>query len=361
MKVGLIVTGDLELQPYLFYYTDVLDSLNMEYDYICMNRDTINKTIYNNHKVIAFGSKRTIKRSNVLKVLDYYLFSRAVMNYLGNNKIYSCLIVFTIPGALFLKKFLQKQFNNRYVFDIRDYSLLYRFFSSSVANLIFNSLFTSISSEGFLKWLPKSNNYVISHNCNKRLLLNSGEQNVGISSDKIIVLTIGRIRDYSITKRFIEALGDRKDISIVICGTGYVKDHLQKIFKTKYANLNFIGQYNKDDELSIVRRSSLINIILPNNILSNSLLSNRFYNGIIGRRPLIVNQESYHARFVYDYNLGIVMKSNDNLYDEIVKYVLNFDSQLFNNGCDELIKLIINDINKFEFRLVSSLNSIIIE
>jgi N-acetylglutamate synthase-like GNAT family acetyltransferase len=69
---------------------------------------------------------------------------------------------------------------------------------------------------------------------------------------------------------------------------------------------------------------------------------------------VIVNHESYQAHFVRKYNLGIVIKSEDNLYEEIVKYVSTFNSDLFTQGCDHLNEIIYADICKFESKLISS-------
>lgn len=353
MKIALIVPGDLELQPYLFNYTDVFDSNNISYDYISWNRDMESPNIYNDHKVVSFGTKSSVSKKNIFKLLDYLIFSRNVIRYLKNNH-YDYVIIFTIPNAIFLKGFLFRFFKNKYLLDIRDYSVLYPYFKKSINKLVSFSLFTSISSHGFLSWLPINSNYIISHNILKSSLVKSFQYKVALDLNDLTVLTIGRIRDYSINKKFIEALGNKENIKILIAGTGTIKDRLEIFFKSRYNNIFFTGKYKKEDESSIVNSSSILNIILPKDTLSTSLMSNRFYLGIANRKPLIVNQESHQAHFVRKYNLGIVIKSEDNLYENIVKYVSKFNSDLFTQGCDHLNEIIYADICKFESKLISS-------
>jgi hypothetical protein len=354
MKIALIVPGDLVLQPYTFYYTDILDCYNIEYEYIYFARDVKLQGVFNNKKTTPLGKKSSIETSNVYKIFSYYIFSKAVRRYLINND-FDYVFVFTLPNAIFLKSFLLKNYRNKFVFDIRDYSVMNVFFKNSIEALVSNSLFTAISSKGFLTWLPNKYNYVLSHNTAKRSLFYSGYDDICLNLKSLKILTIGRIRDYSTNKRIIERLGNKKNIQIVISGVGFIKDALELYFDSKYNNLTFTGSYKKNEELLIVNSASFLNLILPNDIASRTLMTNRFYLGVICRRPLIVSEKSYQSIIVEEFSLGIVLKSNDNLHDAIVEYVKNFDKKIYEKGCNDLIDIIHNDVLVFESKLINSL------
>jgi hypothetical protein len=355
MKLALIVPGDLELQPYVFYYTSVLDRNSINYEYIQWCRDMTNKDFFNNKKVVSLGNKSSIKKNNILKIIDYYTFSREVINYIKKNK-FDFLVVFTIPNALFLKRFLMRQYRSRFIFDIRDYSLMNIFFKKSIEAVITNSLFTTVSSTGFLKWLPKNYSYTLSHNIAKSSLIFSCDDDIILNCDPLKLLTIGRIRDYEVNKNIIKILAEKTNMQLIIVGVGHVKDKLERYFFSKFNNVIFGGFYNKNEELQIVKAANMINLIMPNNTLSCTLMSNRFYSGINYRRPLIVNENSHHANYVHKYNLGIVLKSYKNMYTDIIKYTKSFDQKIFKKGCDDLIAEINNDILVFESKLISSFN-----
>jgi hypothetical protein len=357
MKIALIVPGDLELQPYLFYYTDILDCRNIEYEYIYFARNSKIQGVFNNKKATNLGTKSPIEKSIFIKIIHYYIYSKAVRRYLINND-FDYLFVYTLPNAIFLKSFLLKNYRNKFVFDIRDYSVMTVFFKNSIEALVSNSLFTAISSKGFLTWLPKNYNYVLSHNTAKSSLFYSGYDDICLNLESFKILNIGRIRDYATNKRIIERLGNKKNIQIVIAGVSFIKDALELYFDSKYNNLTFTGSYTKNEELLIVNSASFLNLILPNDISSRTLMANRFYLGVICRRPLIVSETSYIASTVEEFNLGIVLKSNDDLHDAIIEYVKNFDKEIFEKGCNDLIDIIHNDVLVFESKLINSLKVI---
>ena len=63
---------------------------------------------------------------------------------------------------------------------------------------------------------------------------------------------------------------------------------------------------------------------------------------------MIVNEESIHASFVKKYNLGLIVNSEDDIYERIIDYKASFDYKIFINGCNDIIKIIKNDIRVFQ-------------
>lgn len=355
MKIAIILSGSIESQPYIRYYTDVLDTLNeVEYEFICWNRDEKNPLFYNNHKIISIDVSGSITNSNFKKIYDYFLFSKKVTNYLNENR-YDFLIIHTLVNAVFLKKILLRYYKNKYVFDIRDYSPIYPFTKHILTNIVKNSFFTVISSEGFLDWLPKSSKYILGHNVSKQKLVLPFIENqlLDLKNKELTVLTIGKIRDFSSNARVIVNLGDKSKIKMVFAGSGIESKKLETFSINKYSNVLFTGIYKKTEEGAIVNLSHFINIVLPINRLSNTLISNRFYLGLTHRRIMIVNQESFHAKYVKKYNLGIIVKSEDDIFQKITEYILFFDYALFEKGCIDLLNLIEKDIVSFEKKLAS--------
>ncbi len=353
MRIAIILSGNLVMQPYIKYYTDVFDSLNMDYEYVCWDRDFINPIIYNNHKVIAFNISGSIKNKQYRKLYDYYRYSQFVRNHIDNSQ-YDFLLIHTITSAVFLNRYLNKNFNFKYIFDIRDYSIIYPFVKKKVTHLITNSIFTAISSLGYLNWLPKENSYVLSHNVSKSYLETTFKSTEELfKNDKINILTIGQIRDFSSNKRVIKALGNKNKIKMIFAGSGIEKEKLEYFAMNKYTNIVFTGRYKKEEESFIVQSADFINIVLPIDVLSNTLISNRFYLGILHRKPIIVNEESFQANYVKKFNLGLIVKSEDDIYEKLIEYINNFDFKAFNKGCNDIIEIIKKDITIFENYIIN--------
>ncbi|UQD56125.1 hypothetical protein [Flavobacterium sp. K5-23] len=349
MKVGIVLSGNIESQPYVSYYTDVFDNIDIDYEYICWDREKVNPSVYNNHNVISIDVKGSVRNNNFRKLYDYWLFSKNVKNHLDKNH-YDFLLIHTIVNGVFLKNYLIKYYKNKYIFDIRDYSPIYPFVKNTVEKIITQSLFTSVSSEGFLKWLPNKSKVVISHNVSKysldvSLLNNNGLLN---NNDSITILTIGKIRDFYSNKRVINDLGNKQGIKMIFSGSGIESEKLETFSLNNYNNILFTGPYEKKDESTFVKSSNMLNIVLPKNILSTSLISNRFYLALTHRKLMIVNEESFQATFIKKYNLGIIVKSEDDIYVKMMEYIKDFDYNSFDKGCDDLIGIIKKDIVIFE-------------
>jgi len=353
MRVGILIPGNIESQPYLRYFTDLFDSLEIDYEYVCWDRDNKNPTMYNNHKVITIKYSASIKNSNFRKLIDYWIFSKIVKKKLPKLG-YDFLIIHTIANAFFLKNYLIRNFNNKFIFDIRDYSPIYPLIKNSVKELIDYSVITTISSEGFLNWLPKVNKYLLSHNVAKGYL-ESQQCNKLIRNDEIKILTIGQLRNSISNKRIINSLGNKENVKLLFAGVGVEKFDLETFALGRYSNVTFTGRYEKVDEPLLVMSSDLINIVLPNNLSNTTPMSNRFYLSIVHRKPMIVNEESIQAYFVKKFNLGLIVKSEDDIYDKIMEYLEGFDYVTYDKGCSDLIEIIKSDIVNFENNIKNKL------
>ncbi len=336
--------------PYIVYFTSILDEQKIDYEFICWNRDGNSLERYNGKQVISVSLKGSIRNNNLRKVYDYLWFASKVKKVLIERK-YDFIHVHTIPNAFFLKSFLIDNYRHKYIFDIRDYSPLYPFIKNGVKSLVLNSAFTSISSTGYLNWLPKNLDYVLSHNISSESVRAKTTFNNLFDRLPIRVLTIGQIRDYSSNRRVIESLGNKETFQVVFTGEGVERGRLEDFSSHRYNNILFTGRYEKIDEDAHVRSCDILSIVLPTGIAHNTPMANRFYLSLIFRRPMIVNVESIHSLFVKEYNLGIIVKTDDDIYEKINDYVSCFDFDAFNNGCIRLLKKISNEINYFEKRL----------
>lgn len=342
MSIGIIVPGLPNYAPYIKSYTDLFDDLNMKYTFICWNRN--NDKLNDHDNIVVFNRSSYESDSFVKKIYGYLLFSFFVKKHLKYNK-YEFLTVHTIACAIFLKSVLKQK---KYILDIRDFSPLVPFFSNTLSFLVQNSKATMISSNAYKKWLPKNYRYILSHNVRKTdLAVNICNSCTIWSNNKIEVLTIGQIRDFSSNSKLIKCLGNSEYFNLKFIGDGTELINLKK-YSTDINNIEFSGRYNKKDESSLVIESDVINILLPNTAEAMTQMTNRFYLSLIFKKPMIVNKDSIQASFVKKYNLGIIISSEDNISERIMDYKNSFDYQIFLKGCNDLIEIIKSDILEFE-------------
>ncbi len=322
--------------------------MGIDYEYLCWDREVGDSEYCTSHVVTSFDKVSPSTNWLFKKVYDYWLFSRFTKKIIENSN-YDYVIVHTIVCALFLKIFLINKYKNRYIFDIRDYSPAVPFFKKWLSLLIKNSLFTTISSLGFLVWLPDDHNYIVSHNIEKSLLEPFSIKPKRLSVEHLNLLTIGQIRDLSANQHVIESFANKGNVTMIFAGFGPAINALKKFSAENFVkNISFTGKYKKIDEMSIVQSSDILNILLPINTSSNALITNRFYLSLASRTPMIVNSESIHAKFVKEFYLGVIVELDDDLYEKLLEYCTNFDEVVFRNGCQKLTDSILQDIFKFE-------------
>lgn len=355
MKIAIIIPNIIDSTPYVKNFTDVFDRIGAEYEFICWNRNELKMVSKEKEKKYVFNHPGPESNSLCRKIYDYWLFSRFVIKCLSNTQ-YDYLTVHTIVCGFFLNNFLKNNFEGRYVFDIRDYSPITPFINKQIEKLIRNSSFSVISSNGYKKWLPQKYDYILGHNVRKKLIENTinnqRDDDILPLYDEIRILTIGQIRDFESNSRIIDSFGNKNKIKLIFAGSGLEKEKLEKFSKERYSNIYFTGRYQKNQEKKIVENSDFINIVLPSSSLFRTQMSNRFYLSLVSRKPMIVNSESIQARFVKKYKLGIVVNSTDDIYDKLTEYIREFDKNVFDNGCEEMIANIFQDINNFEDEII---------
>ncbi len=163
MKIGIITFSDRNNMPYLRYYEDIIRKEKVNYECIFWDRFTNKKTekINNEYTLHIKCLPGANKLGKIIPMLKY----KYIVEKIIKKEQYTHLIILTtLPGVL-INKVLLKQFKNKYILDIRDYTYeKYEFYKKIVDKLVDNSFFTAISSKGFLRFLNDNKKIVPCHN-----------------------------------------------------------------------------------------------------------------------------------------------------------------------------------------------------
>lgn len=356
MRIGLILPTNLYFAPYCKIYTNILDEINIEYDLITWDRESIG-----DKEGIVYKRKSPKSASKFVKLFDYYLYSRFVTKILKRKK-YDKIIVFGPQIGLFIYSFLKKHYLKNFLFDYRDLSI-----EQSLPNK-FNKLLSissviCISSPGFKKCLPPGYNYILSHNLDIKNLRESLKLNQTPINDtkrvkSIEISTIGGIRDFEQNQEIINSFKNEPNFILKFIGKGIAEDDLKEYCKTNdIHNVEFSGFYKKNEEADFYKNADFINIYYPKILSHETAISNRFYNALIYKKPMIVTNSSIQGDFIEKFDLGLSISNCENLKKQIEEYTNNFDEFLFARNCNLLLLEFENDYNYFKFELIKYLNS----
>ncbi len=351
MRIALLLPTNIAYAPYLKIYTNILDKLdNIEYDIIYSDKKGLNEPAK-----YAFKVKTDDNVGKFTKLYYYFRFSRFVLHTLKQEH-YDKLIVFGPQVALFISKYLRKNYFGKFVMDYRDLSIE-QHFMSAYAKILDASALNAISSPGFQEYLPPRSDYVVSHNFDINTLeeaikdLKTEQYTLYKKDGKYNVMNVGGIgiRHVEQDKEIIDALANNDDFVVTFSGRGFGVPVLEKYVKQKIIkNVIFTGYYDKKDEPEIVKKATFIMIYNSLDPNPRTAISNRFYNSIMFRKPMLTRLGTIQGDYAKDYGMGVAVKDTSNLSFDLEKYFKEFDWKQYENQRLVLLNRFLEDYHRFE-------------
>ncbi|HQB11346.1 MAG TPA: capsular biosynthesis protein [Candidatus Omnitrophota bacterium] len=350
MKIGLILPANIWGCPYTNIYTEILKENKVDFDLISWNRDGSE-----NNTGLQF-EKQLCRKNRYSKLIPYLSYISFIKKIIRKNK-YNKLIIHGSQIAILLSSFLRKHYNKRYIFDYRDITIdQLWYFKRNLHAVLRGSFVNIISSPGFKKHLPNSYEYFSSHNFNveeARQALTTKTNNT--KSDIIRVLTIGTIRDYVSNVEVIKALANKQGYLLQFVGKGVAQPLIEQYVKiNNVRNIELEGYYPKKNEAKYITGSTILNIFLPKTShRCSAALANRFYHGLIHKKPMIVTAHSTHSEFIVKNQLGLALDDCANLDKKIKNFLQSLDQNKFSDRCNSLLRTFIEDYQLFKSIVVS--------
>lgn len=349
MKIALIGPSNLLYMPYVNNYTKILNDIEIEYDIINWDRFNIkNENVAYQYKDNKYGHQRNL--------LDYYKFSRFVTRILKKGK-YKKVIIFGIQLTFLLKNILIKDYSNEYIIDIRDRNKIIKFFN--ISKIINHSIATVLSSQGYKSWLPDSNKYITNHNTQIDTLDDLKNKNGVVRNNKKISLSfIGAVRDYKVNIKLIDSLKNSSNINLFFHGEGPANEMLLEYIKThKVENAYVTGRYKGYQEDALYESSDLINVLRYNEGINNrTALPNRLYKSVIYGKLLVALPGTYLSKLISEYELGLVLNALENVEQQIINYISEFDKNKYEKKRRVFMKRIITENKEFRNLIITLKN-----
>lgn len=348
MKIGIITFSDRNNMPYLKYYEDIIQEANIAYECVFWDRFANSKTIKNGNEY-TLHIKCLPGANKFGKIFPMLKYKYIVEKIIKKEQYTHLIILTTLPGVL-LNKILLKNFKNKYILDIRDYTYeKYEFYKKIVDELVDKSYFTAISSKGFMKFLNESNKIIPCHN------ISNAEDAVDDCNDiknkkQITIGFLGNIRYFDENCKLINALANNLKYKLVYMGNPNLDCDLESYCKKhNIFNVLFCGAFKNSDKPQIYRNIDIINAVYGNyNLLVSTPLPNRLYDGILFKKPIIAASGNYFSKVVDKNNLGISLDLNSKYIDKIIdEYISSFNKDDFTRSCQNLLLEINNEQNYF--------------
>ena len=361
---GIICFWDRYATPYLSKYESLLDEQNAEYEVVFWNRLTEPaETTVTQEGHFVYINK--FCKEGKAKITSFVGWRHECIKILRQKKYDNLILLSTVP-AILLEDYVLRYYKNRYIFDIRDYTLEANWlFRKMVMMLVKNSCLTPISSKGYLTWLDPSDKFMVNHNITIGNSINLDVPD--FAEDKPIRFSfVGNVRLDTQTRAMLITLGKSRQIEQHYYGCVLANCDIEQIVQDlQLTNVVLHGPFNRDDKNEIYRNTDFINTVYANAEREEDIplgdstpLPNRLYDALVFYRPLVTSKGTYLAKLADEYHLGVNINGFDkNIERQIVDYIRHFDKRLFKNGCDRLRKEVMAEEERFVNTITKIFNS----
>lgn len=345
MKALIIGFYTKTYMPYILKYEEILKKNNIDYDITCFDRDSTGDETQESN---VFTYHRKMGTQKWRKIFPYFSYISYVKRII-KNKEYDRIIVLTTIPAVLLYNTLTHTYQNRYIFDFRDYSYEnYSVYRKLVNSIVEKSFCSFISSKGFLHYLKDSTKLNLVHNISNQDAGVSYAEEIDINH--IVIGFVGYVRYYDVNTRLIKQLKDCSNIMIRYYGTVYDDCDLKTyVLKNEIHNVEFYDTYQNEEKPKIYSSITFINSIYS--LQSKEVafaIPNRLYDAALYKKPIIVASNTYLEKIVSFYKIGFsVDLTKQNIHEEIANYIKSYNADTFARNCRRFLSDVLNDDQVF--------------
>jgi len=341
MKACILSLVEMKHMVMSSIYTDYFNKNNIEYDIIYLDRYNT-KENSKAHEVYRYICSNSSKLSKIISYIKFKTFAKKILE---KNK-YDFVVVWNEYTSVLFSDYLSKRYSRKYSVNIRDLfnekSILRNpvILNPILKHTIKNSLFATVSSEKYIEYLPKYNNYFFIHSINSEILPEAKsypDNNLEIKP--IYILYIGKIGYLTEVKRLIDCLknDDRFVLKFVGIGSNIVKDYADSC---GCKNAEFVGAFEREDTINYLNEADVIyNLYNPTCICEKTALSNKLYYAVCLNIPILVFRNTYMYEIAEKCGIAFAVDDcfNSSLGDEFYRWYSEFDRTAARKKCEAFI------------------------
>lgn len=268
-------------------------------------------------KRIRFGSKAEYG-AGFKSLVPYLKFQVRLFKWLFQNRKEYDLCHFCDFDTAFTGSIAARLLHKKYIFDLFDYlstnaDTLFRkivkYFEDGIINHADASIIcTEKRKEQIKDSHPKR--LVIIHNSPDEIEL--GSLKVKGNPNKVKIVYVGILQQKQrMLKELVDTISQMDNAEFHVGGFGELEDYLRKSSE-KYDNIFFYGKLPYKDTLSLEQQCDIVTAIY-NPIVGNSLYAapNKFYEGLMFGKPLIMVKGTGMSEVVGEQGFGVLIDCNE--------------------------------------------------
>lgn len=349
---------NMRYAPFLKMYESILSSMdNVNYEVVYFDRDELlEEPKDDSYIAIKWRGKGTLAASKSEKMVNFLFYKHDVQELL-KKKRYDFLIILTTFPAVLLSGFLRKNYAGRYIIDIRDYTQeRFKTYFKIEEKVFSEAALLIISSPGFVNFLPKFK-YYICHNIDDNVENIVRPDFKRVLGRRIVVSYIGSISYETQCKQLIDLVDKDDRFEFHFYGNEangtVVSEYIKKLNNPR---IIMFGEFTPDEKEKIYSKSDLVfNCYGNDRMLVKYAISNKFYDGAIYRKPLLVSPDTSMAEFSKPFAYPLDLENIGNL-DMLYKWYYEINEKKYIEYANQIIKMAITDNDKLRISIKKCIN-----
>ena len=340
IRVGVILFQNRRYAPFLQAYEKLLREMkDVSYEVIFLNRDlSLNEKTEGNYISIPWKGKGTTSAPKYEKALNYLLFTPTAAGILRKKK-YDFIIVLTTVPAVLLCNYLSRHYASRYIVDIRDYTQegTASYFKREEKVLSWAAL-RIVSSADYARFLPKLE-YTLFHNFNAADASERPVTRLVKAKDRpIVIANIGTLSYAKQIIKLIDLVDQDERFALHLYGNdgrGLITAHANE---KNNARIRIMGAFQPRDKEALYAKSDLIfNCYGNDRPLVQYAISNRYYDGAIAHKPLVVSPETSMQRLSGEFACPLDLERLTDL-NGLAEWYAELDAQAYDRYAEQVIR-----------------------
>jgi len=348
VKILLMGFTKMKYMPYMNFYVDQIDKAENDVHILYWNRDGKDEERPSNrlryHEFLCLQEDDVAKLKKVGSFLKYRKYALSVLR---KEKYDFIFVLHSIPGVL-ITNYLVNQYENRFIFDYRDYTYEgFIPFKNCVHKLVNASFATFVSSDAFRKALPETKKMHTSHNLLEDSLAHRNRNPVD-KKELVRIAYWGIIRHEELNKKIISSLANDQRFELHYYGREQAVAMKLKSYAAVIGakNVFFHGEYKPEDRYDFSRQTDIIHNMFSNTEQPHMSLAmaNKYYDGLIFYLPQICAAGSFMGDTAKKVNVGLACDPfQDDFADIVWDYYQRLDINAFYQSCDKELDRVIKE------------------
>lgn len=350
-KVAILSSVNIKHMSLISLYTDVLKKNGINYDIIYMDKYDEDEAFECAHK---YRFVNVVKQNwpTILKEAKYMTFVPYAKRILTREN-YDFIIVWNDVAIFQFGEFLARHFKDRYCLNVRD-NMRYDDprFAWRYKHCFAASAFNTISSRGYLDFLPKNAEYLPIHSLNLSVLEGMKiHTNVRTESKPIRIGFIGYVRFYERNKKLLNAFKNDSRFELHYYGKG--AEILEEYAKENDINNTvFHGGFPVSETSKYLEQIDVINNLYGNETVNlQKAISIKFYHALYSRIPILVCPNTYIGALAKDLGYGFEIADDDikdTLPDRFYEWYRGLDYEKLDDNARDYLKSVEKENQELE-------------